>query len=116
MFTFDTDLTLESIMVGKEKTRHMNILQDLKTANMITENNIKFVPIPPVITDTDYVILLRTLFGRDHNIRTMMYSDCIDGYHCECCGLDLNIFNSTGYSICRECNNRTMVIEEKNYL
>lgn len=111
MFTFETDLTLDSIMVGKESTRSDEMIKDREVLKVV--NNSLFVGREfesigyPKDEEMD-VGSLAMYFGEDHSFRTKMYveyTEFEDGAGvCERCGVHINIFNQSPYSVCKDCN------------
>lgn len=108
MFSYETDLTLDSIMVGKQTTVIENERLNRKNITLFddsrrTSSNL-VVPMthPETPTSTMYM-----LFGRDHNTLTQMYADMFeddDLLRCYRCGDNLNIFNCTSHSLCKYCD------------
>lgn len=106
MFDYDTDLTINSIMVGKETTRWNEKWLNEKNEKMLKNESTSFRISDNIIFDDsdDSTQMMYILFGESHNIYTQMYADLMHGNVCECCGDDITIFNSTGFSICKKCD------------
>lgn len=111
MFSYDTDLTLDSIMVGKNTTKNSERDKDQRSMNVVLSISSPFVNLPTYRIEDDTLSTsgLYMCFGKYHNTLTEMYCDYTeieDGAGvCECCGLTINIFNRTAFSICKDCNN-----------
>lgn len=111
MFTFETDLTLDSIMVGKESTRIKEMKNDREVLKVVDNSlfvNREFKNIGYIKSEEMDVGSLAMYFGEDHNFRTKMYveyTEFEDGAGvCERCGVHINIFNQSPYSVCKDCN------------
>ena len=111
MFSYDTDLTLDSIMVGKVTTQRSNNHKDKKFYDVYMKNNRVGIDILGVVEhkiDNDELHLLHSLFG-DKIERVKVYHDFQEYAkgnvtHCECCNAELNFFNRSLYTICKHCN------------
>lgn len=111
MFTFETDLTLDSIMVGKESTRSDEMMNDREVLKVVDNSlfvNREFKNIGYQKDEDMDVGSLAMYFGEDHSFRTKMYveyTEFEDGAGvCERCGVHINIFNQSLYSVCKDCN------------
>lgn len=112
MFNYDTDLTLDSIMVGKQTSRNKELVLDKKIMNIFNDNDHRIdFSIRNVINDHDELGSsgLYTLFGENHSTLTKMYKEYTeldDGMaYCERCGDHINIFNSSKSCLCLTCDN-----------
>lgn len=114
MFSYDTDLTLDSVMVGKNTTMIRELHNDNSFYDTYLYPKQKLINLPngsQIIdepTDSHNIQLLYNLFG-DVNERLQAYrffQEYAMGivHNCECCGADLNIFNRTPYTICKKCD------------
>lgn len=114
MFSYDTDLTLDSVMVGKNTTMNRELFHDNSFYDTYLYPKQKLINLPngkQVVdepTDHNNIKLLYNLFG-DFNERLQVYrffQEYAMGIvsNCECCGADLNIFNRTPYTICKKCD------------
>lgn len=119
MFSYETDLTLDSIMVGKQTTVNENERLNRKNITLFDDSRRTSVyPIIPMMYPETPTSTMYMLFGRDHNTHTQMYADMFedgDLLRCYRCGDNLNIFNSTSHSLCKHCD---VIIqpEPKGYL
>jgi len=111
MFTFETDLTLDSIMVGKESTKFEEMNNDREVLKVVDNSlfgNREFKNIGYQKDEDMDVGSLAMYFGEDHSFRTKMYveyTEFEDGAGvCERCGVQINIFNQSLYSVCKDCN------------
>jgi len=98
MFSHETDLTLDSIMMGKRTTHNLEERLDrevLKIFNTQLDDDVK-------------VSSLAMYLGEDHNFRTQMYVEITEfengGGVCERCGIQFSIFIHSHYSLCQKCN------------
>lgn len=111
MFSYETDLTLDSVMVGKTISKRDNERLDnsFYTTYLRDKNtDLIFKGFTPDV-DHENLHLLYALFGDRCEVAKVYYDFQMyaSGHvlNCECCGIELNIFNKTPYTICKTCDN-----------
>lgn len=120
MFSYETDLTLDSVMVGKNTTRNQEESLDSSFYDTYLRNkktDLIFKGHNPNI-DHENLHLLYALFGDRCEVAKVYYDFQMyaSGHvlNCECCGIELNIFNKTPYTICKTCDNSHTQYYEDN--
>lgn len=115
MFDFDTDLTLDCVMVGKTMTRVVEQIADRNASHKLNRPAKTSIYVDKQVLDNESAQSseLYTYFGRDHSVHTQMYCDYTESACCERCGISLNFLNSS-YSLCKECDHQLISRKDGN--